>query len=101
MQGELPDLASDVTMAVLWPCSAWSSPSCPMLIWVSAFRGRGVNKERRAPWASLGHVALVGRRYGAGLCWGMLGVSSPSPALTDAFAFPRVRLECQGSLVSR
>lgn len=30
-----------------------------------------MNKERRAPWASLGHAAPVGRRYEAGqpLCW--------------------------------
>lgn len=92
-------MASEVTMAVLWPCSGWSSPSSPVLILVSACRARGVNKERRAPWASPGHAALAGRRYEAGqaLYW----ESSPSPALTDAFAFPRERLECQESLVSR
>lgn len=79
VQGELPDLASEVTMAVLWPCSGWSSPSCLVLTWVSACRARGVSKERRAPWASLVHVALVGRRYEVGqpLCWGMLGHHAP------------------------
>lgn len=79
VQGELPDLASEVAMAVLWPYSGWSSPSSPLLIWVSACRAQGVNKERKAPRASLGHAALVGRRYEAGqpLCWEIIPLTCP------------------------
>lgn len=104
---ELPEPASEVThgsaAAMPWP-ELSLLPYVDLNFCLQGARGeqgekgsmgfpgaRGPGGQKVRSWAA--PTARVGG--------GVLGAPSPSPALTDAFAFPRGRWERQESLASR